>query len=110
MHLIRRERGDEVGYTLVELLVVVVLLGIVGGIVSTAAIGGMRTTRQAQNRAYSTEGIQGQIERMARDIRVADPIRSASGSSLSVDDYRTNTCVRVQWTLTAGNLVRTANT
>jgi prepilin-type N-terminal cleavage/methylation domain-containing protein len=103
------ERDDE-GYTLVELLVVIVLLGIIGSIVSVASIGGMRGTRQAQNRAYSSESIQAQIERMARDIRVADPIQAASGTSLTVDDYRSNTCVRRTWSVSSGSLVETSIT
>jgi prepilin-type N-terminal cleavage/methylation domain-containing protein len=101
---------DDEGYSLVELLVVIILLGIIGGIVSTTTIGGMRGTRQAQNRAYSSESIQAQIERMARDIRVADPIRAASGTSLTVDDYRGGTCVRQTWSVSSGSLVQTSIT
>jgi prepilin-type N-terminal cleavage/methylation domain-containing protein len=110
MRMTKRAPDDDAGFTLVELLVVIVLLGVIGGIVSTAAIGGMRTTRQAQNRAYSTEAIQAQLERMARDVRVADPIRAASSTSLTVDDYRNGTCIRQQWTLSSGSLVLTAIT
>jgi prepilin-type N-terminal cleavage/methylation domain-containing protein len=111
MFMTRRAPADDAGYSLVELLVVVILLGVIGGIVSTAAISGMRSTRQTQNRAYSTEAIQAQLERMARDIRVADPIRAASATSITVDEYRgSTTCVREQWALTSGNLVVTAIT
>ena len=107
----RPASSDAAGYTLVELLVVIMLLGVVGGIVSTLAIGGMRTTRQSQNRAYSSEAIQAQIERMARDIRVADPIRAASSTSLTVDNYRNSTtCVRETWTVSSGTLTQTAVT
>lgn len=106
----RTRAHEDAGYSLIELLVVIVLLAIIGGIISTATIGGMRGTRQAQNRAYSSSAIQAQIERMARDIRVADPIRAASSTSLTVDDYRGNTCVRQTWSVSSASLVRTVIT
>jgi prepilin-type N-terminal cleavage/methylation domain-containing protein len=108
--VIARLRREDDGYSLIELMVVMILLSIISGIVTATLVGTMRTTRQAQNRAYSAADIQNQLERVARDLRVADPIRAASANSITVDDYRGNTCMRETWALTSGNLVRTAVT
>jgi prepilin-type N-terminal cleavage/methylation domain-containing protein len=111
MRLIPR-RCDDSGYSLIELLVVIILLGVVGSIITTTLVSGMRSTRQTQNRAYSTENVQAQLERIARDIRVADPIRAASATSITLDNMRGAGpgCVRETWALSSGNLVRTAIT
>ncbi|MDQ1704630.1 MAG: hypothetical protein QOF18_996 [Frankiaceae bacterium] len=106
----RRERAADDGYSLIEMLVVLALVGIVGGIISATMISGMRNTRQAQNRAYSASLVQTQLERISRDIRVADPIRAASANAITVDVYRTNTCVRRQWSVSSGALVSTSTT
>src|SRR2546421_10116540 len=106
MHMIRRLRTDE-GSTLIEMLVVVVMLAIVGGILTEAMISGMRNTRQVQNRDYSNESLQSEVERMARDIRVADPIQAASATSITVDRQACTSpfyCIRRTWSLASGTL------
>jgi type II secretory pathway pseudopilin PulG len=109
--LTRRSRGDaDAGVSLIEVLVVVIMLGIVGGILTTTMISGMRTTRQEQNRSDSSSLVQTQLARLARDLRVADPIRAASATSMTVDVYRSGTCVRDTWTVASNNLVLTAVT
>ena len=111
MHVIRRLRREaDQGYTLIELLVVIVLLGVVGSIVMGSLMLAMKSTRQHQNRTYSTEDVQTQVERMARDIRVADPIRAASATSMTVDLYRGTSCVRQQWSISGTTLQVTATT
>jgi type II secretory pathway pseudopilin PulG len=109
--LTRRSRGAaDAGVSLIEVLVVVIMLGIVGGILTTTMISGMRTTRQEQNRSDSSSLVQTQLARLARDLRVADPIRAASATSMTVDVYRSGTCVRDTWTVASNNLVLTAVT
>lgn len=110
MHVTGRRHGDETGTTLIELLVVMILLSVVGAIIATTMIGGMRNTRQTQNRAYSVAAIQVQLERIARDLRVADPIRAASTSSITVDDYRGGVCSRRQWVASGTTLTLTTMT
>lgn len=114
MHVIARCRriaatpGRDAGFTLVEMLVVTVLLGVVGGIVLASASMAMRTTRQHQNRSYAAEDVQTQLERLARDVRVADPIRAASASSITVDVYPSSTtCTREVWTASGSTLTVT---
>ena len=51
----RRLRDDSAGFSLVELLVVIILLSILGGVVTTSLIVSMRDTRQDQNRNVSSE-------------------------------------------------------
>jgi len=102
-------RGDE-GNTLMELTVVMMLLGIVSAIVSTTMIGAMRSTRQQQNRSYAVAGIQDQLERISRDLRVADPVRAASANSITVDLLKGSTCLRRTWALSGTSLVVTTVT
>lgn len=110
MSLIQRLRRDDAGFTLVEILVVIVLLLVVGAVVSTTSIFAMKATKAHQQRTYATEDVQAQIERLGRDIRVADPIRAASAMSMTLDLYRGNTCVREQWTLSGTKLMVTQTT
>lgn len=112
MHVNRvRDSGDE-GFTLIELLVVMVLLGIIGGVIMSTSILAMHTTRLHQNRTYAMEDVQTQLERIARDIRVADPIRAASASSITIDrTYSTNsTCTRRTWFVSGTTLKVTTST
>lgn len=105
----QRLRRDD-GFSLIELLVVMILLSVISGIVVATMIGTMRSTRQAQNRASSADAIQSQLERIARDLRVADPIRAASATSITVDNYRGTGCFRETWSLSSGSLVRALTT
>jgi prepilin-type N-terminal cleavage/methylation domain-containing protein len=105
MHVTRR--GDD-GVTLIELLIVMILISIIGGIVTTTLVGAMRGTRQQQNRTFAVAAIQTQLERMSRDIRVADPIRAASASALTVDLYKGTGCVRRSWAISGTSLVVTS--
>jgi len=76
--------------------------------VTTAMVTGLQRTRQAQNRATSSEAVQTQVERIARDIRVADPIQAATSTSITVDLYQGGTsCVRRTWTVSSGSLSST---
>lgn len=107
--LTRRSRAQaDAGVSLIEVLVVVIMLSIVGGILTTTMISGMRTTRQEQNRSDSSSRIQAQLERIARDVRVADPVRAVSATSITVDVFRSGTCFRDTWSVASNNLVLTA--
>jgi prepilin-type N-terminal cleavage/methylation domain-containing protein len=69
-----RTRHADDGVGLIELLVVVALLAVVGGIVSSGLVSGMRTTRQAQDRVDANAQLQRAAERISREIRAADPL------------------------------------
>lgn len=67
-------RRGQGGFTLVELLVVMLIMGIVGGVVTTALVRGMQTSAVAQSRIQGLSDLQRGVERIARELRVADPL------------------------------------
>lgn len=74
-------RHDERGYSLVELLVVVVMLGVIGGFVTTAVVTGMRTTQATEARTYALTDIHRGLERVGRELRAANPIELDTGGA-----------------------------
>jgi type II secretory pathway pseudopilin PulG len=68
------QRDAEGGWTLVELLVVLLLVGVVGGVVTSSSIAAMRATRQSQERTYALTDIQRGLERVGRELRAAAPL------------------------------------
>ena len=85
------------GFTLVELLVVLTLLGVVGAIVGTSMTRGLRADAQARNRIEAFEDMQVAIERMSREIRAADPLQVADDDQIQVDVHRSGVCHRVTY-------------
>lgn len=65
----RAAHGDESGIGLVELLVVIVIMGVVGGMTVTGLVQGMRTTSQVDARIQTSTDLQRAAERVARDLR-----------------------------------------
>lgn len=70
----RRLATDDGGFTLVELMVVIVLLGIVGGFLTSSVVTGLRTSRTAQERVYTLAELERTAQNMSREIRAADPV------------------------------------
>ncbi len=67
-------RASEAGFTLVELLVVMLLMGIVGGFVTTSLVRSMQVTRTTSERAIALHDIERSLQVVGRELRVADPI------------------------------------
>lgn len=59
----------EDGFTLVELLVVVLILGVVGGYTLQGLVQGMRTTDRVQSRLEAMAELERATQRTARDLR-----------------------------------------
>lgn len=85
MGAIRRRLADEQGFTLVELLVVTLIIGVVGAVTATGIISGMRTTADAQDRAEAQAATRVALERASRELRMADPLRYATGTEVHLD-------------------------
>lgn len=69
-----RPHRNEAGFSLVELLVVMVIMGVVGTVVGTSLVQGMRTSATAQSRIHALSDLQRGAERVSRELRVADPL------------------------------------
>ena len=72
--LIRHHHRGEQGFSLVELLVVLVLTGVVGGVVANGVIQGMQASQRADARIQALSELQRGIERVGRELRAADPL------------------------------------
>ena len=107
--LTRRLRNSEsqgdAGFTLVELLVSIVILGVVSAIVSVAIISSLRTSRVAEANVLSATEARIVLERTSLDIRTADPLVSASANSITLDTYRKGQCERRTYRLVSGQLL-----
>jgi prepilin-type N-terminal cleavage/methylation domain-containing protein len=92
----RRPCGDA-GFTLVELLITMVILGIVGAMTVTIVTNTLQTTRAAQERSITITQAQTALERLARDIRTADPLVVAAANDMTLDVYFRGHCERHRW-------------
>jgi prepilin-type N-terminal cleavage/methylation domain-containing protein len=90
-----RARND--GFTLVELLVVMLLLGVIGGIVTTGLVSAMTSTRNTQVRIEAMAELQRSAERITRELRAACPITEideVDGQSVTLVVHRQGEVVR----------------
>ena len=69
---LRRARVGESGFTLVELLVVMVLLGIVGGIVVSTVTTSFQSSAATTSRVVALNEIEIALQRVTRDLRSAE--------------------------------------
>ena len=82
------ERGGEGGFSLLELTVVIGLLMMVVGVVSSGFLSVQRAERFAQGRTTSLDALQSTLARMTKDLRQTvsvDP--SSTASRLEVQTY-----------------------
>jgi prepilin-type N-terminal cleavage/methylation domain-containing protein len=79
---------SDAGFTLVELLVVVLLLGVVGGIVTSGLVSAMQNTRASQARIEAMAELQRGAERITREFRAACPVMSMGSEQVVVGVVR----------------------
>lgn len=72
--MLSRLRGEQSGFTLVELLVVMVLMGVVGSITVAAIVTGMNSQRTTQARLDALHELEVAVQRSIRDLRAASPL------------------------------------
>jgi prepilin-type N-terminal cleavage/methylation domain-containing protein len=75
-------RGNDSGFTLTELLVVMTLSGILGGIVVVAATTGLHKQTQVQDRADALSQTRTALQRIDRDIRSSNPLALAQDNEI----------------------------
>lgn len=119
-----RCRADEDGFSLVELLVVVLILGVIGGITLTGLVQGFRTSARADARIEAFTDLQRASERVSRDLRrgvwtdtYVTPTAPAgcrylelAPDALTLVIFETGTRYLHQYQLTAGVLTLTRST
>jgi type II secretory pathway pseudopilin PulG len=74
MLTLRSGSVGERGFTVVELLVVLLLTGVVGGIVTAAIVSSLRVTRDSDDRITALIDLQRGVERVGRELRAANPL------------------------------------
>ena len=85
----RRDAQD--GFTLVELLVVMVLTGIVGTVVTVSVVNSMSVARSTSQRATALHDVERALQVVGRELRIADPICLDDGG-----DYRNTVGAQVE--------------
>lgn len=91
---------------LVELLIMIVLIGVVGSVVTSGLVQGMRTTMRGQERAYALADLQRGADRVGRELRSGEPVALDSASA-SVDVFRDGKRFRYTYTISGGVLSET---
>ena len=100
---LRQRLNHESGVSLVELLVVMTLMTIIGSMVTTSLVRGMKTTAATEERFTALGELQKSVDRMTAEIRAADPLFFSNSTSQMavVETYRDqNFTNRVRYTYT----------
>jgi len=115
----RHRRRDDQGFTLVELLVVMTLMGLVLGLIATLVSSTLRTSSRARVAATDTSTAATSMDRLTRDLRMAiAPTASTQAfTSASDSDVTFYTALGtepapllVRWWLDAAGVLRRSET
>jgi type II secretory pathway pseudopilin PulG len=103
-----RPGRNDAGYSLVELLVVMIMMGLISIVTVTGIVQTGKTQKFVVDRSDSTAQLQKTIERMARDIRVADPVEvgTAGASTLQLRKFRAGSCSRIGYYISGTSLMQ----
>lgn len=108
--IVSRLRGKrEDGFTLVEVLVVVVLIGVVGAVFASTVIQATQVDDRTRTRADAQYSVTLGMDRITERVRVAAPLVSVSSMQLVVDVFPTQPATgsvreRHSFTLASGQL------
>lgn len=77
-------RGSAAGFTLAELLVALLLFGMIGAMLATITVEALATERRQSSTATSLSTLTIQLERIAAQIREANPLLVAGPEALTL--------------------------
>ncbi|QBI21505.1 prepilin-type N-terminal cleavage/methylation domain-containing protein [Egibacter rhizosphaerae] len=97
---------NEDGFTLVELLVVVLLLGVLGAAITSGIVSAHSAQRAQIERSDALAELRTAAERVSRDVRAADPLLFAEADRLEAKVDRGDGHEEVEYTIHDGRLVR----
>ncbi|CAN5342810.1 hypothetical protein BH23ACT9_BH23ACT9_19450 [soil metagenome] len=113
----RRPSRSDAGFTLVELLVVIVLTGVIGATMVTSVVRSLDVTNRATSRVEALTDMQRALQRMSRNIRAAEPVSpsrsalaTATPTSLSFNVYDPVTRREITYTHTGDALTQSVRT
>lgn len=72
--LTRHPRNDESGFSLLELVSVVAMMGVFGIAIATSLQSFTTTTTSTQNKNFALADVRSAVESISRDLRAANPI------------------------------------
>lgn len=106
----RSDRGDG-GSMLVELAVGMGLMAVIGTLVLQAVVGGFSVQKQLVDRGGALSDVQIAGERVTREVRNANPVRSAYADRLEIQRATsTGGHAVLTWSLVAGTLQQQTTT
>lgn len=104
---------DEDGFSLIELMLVLFILGVVGTVIANGLVQAFRANDEAQVRVEAYEDMQIAMERMSRNVRAAStPLQSVDpdGEGLDFEVLRDGAggCSRFSYWVDADDALRVA--
>ena len=108
-----RRLGDESGFTLVEMMITLFLLGVLLAALSQAFASGLRASSDSSSRVSGQEMLRTSLDRLEFEARCASGATlGGSGASveLSLPTQCTHAAGTFTWCVTGGQLVRYAAT
>lgn len=82
---------SDSGFTLVELLVVMLIMGVVGAFTATSLVQGLQTSNEADRRVQALTDLQQAGQRVSRELRMACHVETALADQVAVDILRDGT-------------------
>jgi prepilin-type N-terminal cleavage/methylation domain-containing protein len=101
---LRRTAAADAGFTLTELLVSIGIFSIISGMVTTAAVTGLRQQTQVANRDDALAQMRTALQRIDREIRSAYPLLSASPTRLVLREVQPTATRTVTFEVSGKNL------
>jgi prepilin-type N-terminal cleavage/methylation domain-containing protein len=101
---LRRSAAADAGFTLTELLVSIGIFSIISGMVTTAAVTGLRQQTQVANRDDALAQMRTALQRIDREIRSAYPLLSASPTRLVIREVQPTATRTVTFEVSGKNL------